>query len=159
MTGPAVGSKFTGNQMTNPRSTQGRGIADVTTGVQHEDLNAHGGVYGYFDIDETITMASVATIDTTATIPVGTYAIALTTYVKTTLSGASVANYIVGIAGATNRFITTNTAITAGDSAQSGLKTDVYSTATAIRVTPDTSATAGVLRICARCWYAAPANS
>lgn len=130
--------------------------------TQHENFwemllgrQGSGGSTGiHFEyIDEVITFAGTATVDTTSTIPQYAIVLPFWTRVVTTLSGASVASFIVGIAGATNRFLTTNTNITAGDehfcaAHWAGTVAIVHTAAAAaIRVTPDTSATAGALRL------------
>lgn len=152
------GSKFTGSQPSAPRLTNRRGIADVTTGCQLEDRGAHGQAFGWTDIDELVTFASTATVDTTAVIPAGTVRVDLGLTIGTALSGASVSTFIVGIAGATNRFVATGGAVAAGTMAV-GSSSNNYTSDTAIRVTPDTSATAGTMRIVARCYFVTPPSS
>lgn len=117
--------------------------------------NMPGGSVGvHFEyIDELITFAGSATYDTTALIPQGAIVYPGWAYVATTLAGASVSTYIVGIAGATNKFLATGTAITAGTKTLmaahwAGTVAIVHTAAAAaVRVTPDTSATSGVLRL------------
>lgn len=154
MSGPSTGTTFVSPYQAAQYDGAGRHAysADSDGETIFEYVGPNNEIDGCIAFSEEVTLDTGDTTNTLTTqIPSGTYRVTLKTYVTTTISTA--VSFSVGVASSTDRFIASDTNVTAGDT-NVAVNGTLYSTATAIVLTTNANPGAGAVRVSVLCWYA-----